>query len=159
MPPNRIENRCAQQLIDNNMFIATAESCTGGMISAKLTSIPGSSSYFERGFVTYSNEAKCEMLGVSEKTIAIHGAVSRETAREMAKGALKHSRAHISVAVTGIAGPTGGTKEKPVGTVFIAVAVDDVVECKKFIFPGERDHIREQTCDEALKLVCAMMIS
>jgi nicotinamide-nucleotide amidase len=102
--------------------IATAESCTGGLVAAALTSIAGSSDVFERGFVTYSNEAKEDMLGVERALLEHHGAVSAETAVAMAEGALKHSRAHISVAITGIAGPDGGSPEKPVGLVYFAAA-------------------------------------
>ena len=102
--------------------IATAESCTGGLVAAALTSIAGSSEVFERGFVTYSNEAKAEMLGVDPALIEKHGAVSKEVAIAMAEGALKHSRASLSVAVTGIAGPDGGSAEKPVGLVHFAAA-------------------------------------
>jgi nicotinamide-nucleotide amidase len=101
--------------------IATAESCTGGLIAGLLTEIPGSSDVFERGFVTYSNEAKEEMLGVPHDLLAAHGAVSSEVAGAMARGALAHSLAHIAVAVTGIAGPGGGSADKPVGLVWIAV--------------------------------------
>ncbi len=102
--------------------VATAESCTGGLVAAALTSIAGSSDVFERGFVTYSNEAKAEMLGVEQALIEKHGAVSADVAVAMAKGALKHSRAHMSVAITGIAGPDGGSPEKPVGLVYFAAA-------------------------------------
>ena len=107
-----------------NLKIATAESCTGGLIAGLLTEIAGSSDVFERGFVTYSNTAKEEMLGVPRDLIAAHGAVSAEVARAMAQGALSHSRADLAVAVTGIAGPGGGTAEKPVGLVHIAAARD-----------------------------------
>lgn len=107
---------------DRGIMLATAESCTGGMITAALTDIPGSSDVVERGFVTYSNEAKNEMIGVDAGMIAAHGAVSEPVARAMAEGALGHSRAHMSVAVTGVAGPGGGTETKPVGLVHIAVA-------------------------------------
>ncbi|OAP34452.1 damage-inducible protein CinA [Sinorhizobium glycinis] len=102
--------------------VATAESCTGGLIAAALTEIAGSSSVVDRGFVTYSNEAKIEMLGVEAATLAAHGAVSRETAAEMAKGALARSGADLAIAVTGIAGPSGGSAEKPVGLVHLAAA-------------------------------------
>lgn len=116
----------AQQLLaaceEAGVMVATAKSCTGGMIAAALTDIAGSSAVFDRGFVTYSNEAKMEMLGVEAETLAAHGAVSQETAVEMAEGALAGSRAAIAVSVTGIAGPTGGSAEKPVGLVWFGLA-------------------------------------
>ncbi|HEX3664755.1 MAG TPA: CinA family protein [Rhizomicrobium sp.] len=122
--PGQLE--LAEQLLERarnrNILVATAESCTGGMISALLTEIAGSSDVFERGFVTYSNEAKTGMLGVPSDLIDTYGAVSKPVARSMAEGALKHSLATASVAVTGIAGPGGGTAEKPVGLVHIAAA-------------------------------------
>ena len=111
-----LEARCR----DLGLKLATAESCTGGLVSALLTEIPGSSTVFERGFVVYSNEAKQEMLGVADEVLAAHGAVSEATARAMALGALAHSGAEIAVSVTGIAGPDGGTAEKPVGLVHFA---------------------------------------
>ncbi|MBT3071131.1 CinA family protein [Rhodomicrobium sp. Az07] len=107
---------------ENQLFIATAESCTGGLVAAALTAVPGSSSAFERGFVTYSNEAKADMLGVDPALIAAHGAVSREVALAMAKGALARSHAGIAVSITGVAGPDGGSVEKPVGLVHFAAA-------------------------------------
>lgn len=100
--------------------LALAESCTGGWVAEAITSVPGSSAWFDRGFVTYSNEAKIEMLGVATASLAHHGAVSEQVAREMAQGAIRHSRAHVSVAITGVAGPDGGTPDKPVGTVWFA---------------------------------------
>lgn len=115
-----------KEVLDNarssGLMIATAESCTGGLISAALTSAPGSSAVFERGFVTYSNEAKMQMLGVAAATLEQYGAVSEQTARAMAEGTLAHSRADLAVSVTGIAGPTGGSDEKPVGLVHFACA-------------------------------------
>ncbi len=107
-------------LVAHNMMLVTAESCTGGGLSQAITSIPGSSEWFERGYVTYSNEAKQELLDVRAETLARYGTVSEEVVSEMAEGALRHSRAHISVAVTGIAGPEGGVPDKPVGTVWLA---------------------------------------
>ena len=137
------------------MHIVTAESCTGGLIAALLTEIPGSSDVVERGFVTYSNEAKEEMLGVPEDLLRDHGAVSEPVCRAMALGALKNSRAELSVAVTGIAGPGGGTPQKPVGLVYVAVARSQgdvaVHECR-FGDIG-RDQVRLATVEKALKLL------
>jgi len=134
-----------------NFLLATAESCTGGGLSYAITAIPGSSDWFDRGFVTYSNAAKIDMLGVEANTLGQYGAVSMEAAREMAEGALLNSLADVSIAVTGIAGPDGGTEEKPVGTVWIAWskrAASTVTQV--FLFKGDRGKIREQTMVEAL---------
>ena len=140
------------KLQDKGWMIATAESCTGGMISAHITDVSGSSAYFDRGFVTYTNQAKIQMLGVRVETLDKHGAVSEETAAEMAIGAVKHSNANISMAVTGIAGPGGGTPDKPVGLVYIACAIDEHVKVQKCMFEGDRQKVREQTCATALKM-------
>lgn len=131
--------------------LATAESCTGGGIAAAVTDIPGSSAWFDRGFVTYSNEAKQAMLGVQTETLARHGAVSEETAREMALGALANSLAQVAVAVTGVAGPGGGSVEKPVGTVCFGYARRDGASCtRRHVFPGDRAAVRCQTVATAL---------
>ena len=135
-------------------LVATAESCTGGLMMALLTDIPGASSMVDRGFVTYSNEAKVEMLGVSQDTLDRHGAVSRQTALEMAAGALAHSRASIALAVTGIAGPDGGSAEKPVGLVWFGLAVKGQpphAEKRQFENRG-RDYVRKETVRTALML-------
>ena len=136
------------------LMIATAESCTGGMIIAALTDIAGSSAVVDRGFVTYSNEAKKDMLGVHEETLKAHGAVSRETALEMAAGALAHSRASLALAVTGVAGPGGGSAEKPVGLVWFGVARKGMpVEAEFRLFEDKgRDFIRRETVRTALGL-------
>lgn len=139
---------------ERGLMAATAESCTGGMIVAALTDIAGSSAVVDRGFVTYSNDAKMEMLGVSKETLDAFGAVSKETALKMAAGALARSKAGIALAVTGIAGPDGGTAEKPVGLVWFSVAVDGrqpIAESRRFENLG-RDHIRRQTVTTALEL-------
>jgi nicotinamide-nucleotide amidase len=136
-------------------MLATAESCTGGMIAAALTDIAGSSVVVDRGFVTYSNDAKMEMLGVRPETLEAHGAVSRETAVEMAAGALAHSRAGIAVSVTGIAGPGGGSAEKPVGLVWFGLAVKGLpplAERRLFEDKG-RAFIREESVRTALSLI------
>ena len=130
---------------------ATAESCTGGLVAGAITDIAGSSGWFDRGFVTYSNEAKVELLGVRAETLARHGAVSEATAREMVAGALERSLASIAVAVTGIAGPGGGTADKPVGLVWFAWAVrGGSVEAISHRFPGDRAAVREASVGVAL---------
>jgi nicotinamide-nucleotide amidase len=143
----------SSKLENLSLMLVTAESCTGGMIAAAMTDRPGSSRVFERGFVTYSNDAKTELLGVSADILHQHGAVSARTAIAMARGALTHSRADISISVTGIAGPDGGTKEKPVGLVYIGYGFreEDLVECSEHRFDGDRDSIRRQSTEAALK--------
>lgn len=138
-----------------NMMLATAESCTGGIIAGCLTEIAGSSDVFDRGFITYSYDAKIGNLGVLPDTLAIHGAVSAETAHEMAKGTLAHSKAHITLAVTGIAGPGGATPDKPVGLVYIALANGRTGEVRtiKNSFTGDRSAVRIATLDKALVLL------
>lgn len=131
---------------------ATAESCTGGLIAGAITDVPGSSGWFDRGFVTYSNEAKTEMLGVRPDILATHGAVSEATAAAMATGALARSRADVAVAVTGIAGPDGGSAEKPVGTVCFAWARrDGAVDTATRRFTGDRAAVRAATVEVALR--------
>ncbi len=134
--------------------IVTAESCTGGLIAALLTEIPGSSDVFERGFITYSNDAKCELLGVPETLLAAHGAVSREVAGAMLDGALARSRATLAIAVTGIAGPGGGSVEKPVGLVFVGASRGGVTSVDEHRF-GDlgRQTVRLKTVEAALYLV------
>lgn len=134
--------------------LATAESCTGGLISACLTSVPGSSDVFERGFVTYTNSAKMELLGVPADLITQYGAVSEEVAREMVEGALLRAPVEVAVAVTGIAGPSGGTATKPVGRVHIAAArVDHATRHARYQFEGDRDAIRDAALTAALQLL------
>ena len=132
-------------------MLATAESCTGGMISAACTDLAGSSNWFERGFVTYSNEAKAELLGVDAALIAKHGAVSEEVAAAMAQGTLAHSAAQVAVSTTGIAGPTGGVPGKPVGTVCFGWAMDGRVQTQRLVFAGDRQAVREQAVAHALR--------
>jgi nicotinamide-nucleotide amidase len=141
-----IANRVGEQLKTKGLVLATAESCTGGWVAQAVTSVSGSSEWFDRGFVTYSNEAKREMLGVRGETLERHGAVSEETAREMAAGALDASRAHLAVAITGVAGPSGGTPQKPVGMVCFAWAQrDGAVESATRHFDGDREAVRRQS--------------
>ncbi|MEJ6021121.1 CinA family protein [Ramlibacter sp. PS4R-6] len=147
---SRVE-RLALLMREKHWLLATAESCTGGMIAAACTELAGSSDWFERGFVTYSNEAKNESLGVDAALIQQHGAVSEIVARAMAFGAVRHSRARVSVAVTGIAGPTGGSPDKPVGTVWFAWQVDGRLSSETKRFDGGRAAVRQQTVDHALQ--------
>lgn len=137
-------------LQEKGWFMATAESCTGGMIAAACTDLAGSSNWFERGFVTYSNEAKTEMLGVAAELIARHGAVSEEVARAMAHGTLAHSHAQAAVAVTGVAGPAGGSADKPVGTVWFGWATPAGVVSELRHFDGDRASVRLATVAHAL---------
>jgi len=140
-----------KQLKLNNFYLATAESCTGGGIAQAITEIAGSSAWFERGFVTYSNVSKQELLGVPADILGNFGAVSEQTVLAMARGALARSHAQISVAVSGIAGPDGGTADKPVGTVWIAWALSHRQNTQCFQFDGDRRAVREQTIQHALQ--------
>lgn len=157
--PNDAQRSLAEAVLaaarQRHLKIATAESCTGGLVSAALTDIAGSSDVFERGFVTYSNEAKMQLLGVQASTIAEHGAVSEQTARAMAEGALKNSLADIAVSVTGVAGPGGGTPQKPVGLVHFAIAIKDKPTQADHHHFGDvgRTSIRSQSVDIALRLL------
>ncbi len=140
--------------------VATAESCTGGWLGAVLTSIPGSSQWYDRGFVSYSNVAKREMLGVKTETLTRHGAVSEPTARAMAEGALAHSQADLTVAITGIAGPAGGTLEKPVGTVCLAWAARKQQTLSRTErFTGDRETVRRQAILAAIDGLRALLAS
>ena len=142
--------RVGAALKARGQMLAVAESCTGGWVAQALTTIAGSSDWFERGFVTYSNAAKEEMLGVSAATLAAHGAVSEPTAREMARGALARSHAQLALAITGIAGPSGGSAQKPVGTVYIALASPEEVEVWHYLFRGNREAIKILSAQTAL---------
>lgn len=138
--------------------LVTAESCTGGMIAAAVTDLAGSSAVFDRGFITYSNEAKRDHLNVSRLTLDQFGAVSREVAEEMAKGALANSDANVAICVTGIAGPAGGSDEKPVGLVYIGTQIKgSAPHVSKNIFDGDRASIREQAMNAALKQLASLI--
>jgi nicotinamide-nucleotide amidase len=143
--------RVGNKLRDERLTLATAESCTGGMVATAITDISGSSGWFERGFITYSNQAKHEMIGVPTDMLDKHGAVSDPVARAMAEGALRNSRAQVSVAITGIAGPGGGTKEKPVGMVVFAWSNRLHTEVETVVFKGDREQIRVQAAAHALR--------
>ena len=148
---DELARKLGARLKRGNETLATAESCTGGWAAQVVTSVAGSSAWFERGFVTYSNAAKQELLGVRTETLRAHGAVSEETAREMARGALERSRATVAVSITGVAGPAGGTPEKPVGTVCFAWARDGAVRSETRQFGGDRESIRRQSVILALE--------
>ena len=146
------------RLLEREALCATAESCTGGLVAGAITEIAGSSGWFDRGFITYSNEAKMEMLGVPEATLARHGAVSEATARAMAEGALARSRASIAVAVTGVAGPGGGSPEKPVGMVCFAWArFGASTAAATHHLPGDRQAVREASVVVALEGLLARL--
>jgi nicotinamide-nucleotide amidase len=140
-------------LLERAMRISVAESITGGLIAHRITQAPGSSRYFDMGFITYSNESKSELLGVPAELFASVGAVSEEVARAMAVGVRERARSDVALAVTGIAGPTGGTDAKPVGLVFIGLAVGPGVRVERFVFPGERRVVKRWTAQTALNLV------
>ena len=146
-----LAQRVGQRLKAAGAVLVTAESCTGGWAAQVVTSVAGSSAWFDRGFITYSNAAKRELLGVRAETLAQHGAVSEETAREMALGALTRSEGSIAVSITGVAGPGGGTKEKPVGTVCFAWARADAVHAETRRFEGDRESVRKQSVIRALE--------
>lgn len=147
-----LAGKVGRRLAKAQAVLVTAESCTGGWVAQAVTAVSGSSGWFERGFVTYSNDAKRELLGVRAETLARRGAVSEETAREMALGALARSKGSICAAVTGVAGPTGGTKEKPVGMVCFAWARrDGTVRSETSRFRGDRESVRKQSVIRALE--------
>lgn len=148
--PELPEAEIAQVLNDKKATVAVAESCTGGLISHRITNIPGSSGYFDRGVIAYSNRTKTELLSVSEQMLKDYGAVSPETAMAMARGIRKAADATFGIAVTGIAGPGGGTPEKPVGLVYIAIAGPKGIESRGFRFDGDRLDVKGKTADEAL---------
>ena len=142
--------KLAERLLALQWQMATAESCTGGLISACCTDLAGSSAWFDRGFVTYSNDAKTQMLGVPSDLISAHGAVSQTVAQAMAMGAVYRSKAQVSVAVTGVAGPSGGSPEKPVGTVWFGWCINGLVATELQHFEGDRNLIRQATVLHAL---------
>lgn len=148
-----ILNKISLILKKRHLKIVTAESCTGGLISHILTNISGSSNYFDRGIVSYSNKAKIELLGVPEDILEKYGAVSKQVAKAMAEGVRIRSGVDIGIATTGIAGPTGGTKEKPIGLVYIAITTPDNTIVKKFQFLGNRIENKESTCNASLQML------
>ena len=147
----------AEILLKKDWVLATAESCTGGLIAATCTDLAGSSGWFERGFVSYSNEAKSELLGVSAALIEQHGAVSKAVALAMTEGALRHSRAQVALAVTGVAGPGGGTPAKPVGTVWFGWATPTGLTSEMCRFDGDRASVRQATVRHSLKRLVELL--
>jgi nicotinamide-nucleotide amidase len=149
----------ADLMLKRQWMLTTAESCTGGMIAAACTDLAGSSAWFERGFVTYSNEAKSDTLGVPAELIAAHGAVSEPVARAMASGALQHARAQVALSVTGIAGPGGGSSDKPVGTVWFGWATPSGVWSEMQHFDGDRAAVRTATVHHSLRTLLNLLPS
>lgn len=147
----------AEYLENNSSMLCCAESCTGGLIAKQLTDIAGSSNWFDRGFVTYSNQAKIEMLGVQLITLQQHGAVSEAVVREMAAGAIKHSSSQFSIAVTGIAGPGGGSAEKPVGTVWFGFSIQNHIVARHVEFAGNREQVRDQSACFAIETLLGLI--
>lgn len=148
-----MEEKIVRFLNEHNMMITTVESCTGGLIAARLVNVSGASNVFSEGYVTYSEDAKTKMVGVNPETIKKYNVVSEEVAYEMASGGAKTANADVAVSVTGVAGPLGGTKDIPVGTVCIGVYYKNKVITEKFLFNGDRLQIRNQAVDKALEMV------
>jgi nicotinamide-nucleotide amidase len=153
----RLVEDLAAALLARGWMLATAESCTGGLIAGACTDLAGSSNWLERGFVSYSNAAKTELLGVEAALIAHHGAVSEPVARAMAQGALQHSKAQCALAVTGIAGPGGGSADKPVGTVWFAWATPSGVRSEMQRFDGDRTQVRSATVQHSLAVLLSLV--
>ena len=147
----------ANNLSTQNLKVTCAESCTGGLLAANLTRLPGSSAWFDMGFVTYSNEAKQQMLNVNPTTLAHYGAVSEEVVREMALGALISSKADYALSISGIAGPAGGSEDKPVGLVWFGLASKKRIWAESKIFNGDRDQIRAQAVQHAVQLLLSKL--
>ncbi len=152
-----LAKRAGESLKKLGLTLSLAESCTGGLIAHRITNVSGSSNYFLGGVVAYSNEAKEKILGVPHEILLQHGAVSEETARAMAQGARHLFVSDLALAVTGIAGPTGGTSEKPVGLVYIALAAEDGERCQRFVWPGDRLQNKAQSAGAALQLLISCL--
>jgi len=152
-------NKVSDELKKKHLTLATAESCTGGLLAHLLTNISGSSEYFNRGVISYSNESKTELLDVPENLLKKYGAVSEQVAAAMAEGIRTRAGVDIGVSTTGIAGPTGGTKNKPVGLVYVGITTRDDVVVKRFLFSGNRLQNKKQACDAALSLLLEMFVN
>jgi PncC family amidohydrolase len=153
------EEEIGALLVARGLTLVTAESCTGGLVAHRITDVPGSSAYFLGGFVAYANEAKEEMLGVRHETLVAHGAVSEETALEMARGARQRLGADLGISTTGIAGPAGGTPDKPVGLVHVALSASGVELCQRYVWQGNRLSNKEQSAEAALQLLLSYLHS
>lgn len=154
----QLVQKIAEQLIQRGEKLCTAESCTGGLIAKTLTDLAGSSDWFDRGFVTYSNAAKTDMLSVPAQLIERYGAVSEAVASAMLNGALGHSEADYAISVTGVAGPGGGSEEKPVGTVWIGVGSESQQFVRRYVFDGDREGVRLATLETALGILQTMLV-
>jgi PncC family amidohydrolase len=152
-----LEEEAVKALTQKGEMITTAESCTGGMLAAALVNVAGVSGIFKEGYITYANESKQKLLGVKKETLDLYGAVSEQTAAEMARGAALSAQASVSLATTGIAGPDGGTEEKPVGLVYIGCCVHGRIKVLKNRFQGDRRSVREQTVQQALRFLLACL--
>jgi PncC family amidohydrolase len=156
---DRIEETVGDLLREAGYRLSVAESCTGGLLGHRLTNVSGSSDYFLGGVISYSNQAKVELLGVSEATLLAHGAVSRETVEEMAAGARDRFRTDIALAISGIAGPGGGTVEKPVGLVWIGLSAREGAQAWRFEFDGSREEVKTQAAEAALQKLRSYLIA
>lgn len=155
----KLEEEVVALLKEKDMTLTTAESCTGGMLAGRIVSVAGVSAVFQEGYITYANESKEKILGVKHETLMRYSAVSEETAYEMVKGAKEAANAEAALAVTGLAGPDGGTKEKPVGLVYIGCALGETINVQKFLFDGDRLEIRAQATEAALEMLRAALVN
>jgi len=157
-PVTEHAQKLSRLLRERGLQITTIESCTGGLVGASITALAGSSDVYPGGFITYCNELKHTMVGVSHGTLKAHGAVSPQTAIEMARGGQSRIGCGYAIAITGIAGPDGGSDEKPVGTVWICIAgPDEAVDCRRFVFPGDRQQVRERSAISSLQMASQMI--
>lgn len=149
----KLEEQIVKELLEKGYTVTTAESCTGGLLAGRILNVSGASAVYNEGYITYSNEAKHRLLGVSNETLELYGAVSEQTAKEMAEGVAKASNANVGLSTTGIAGPGGGTPEKPVGLVYVGCSIEGQTIVKKCLFEGDREANRNASVEEALKLL------
>ena len=149
----KLEEQIVKELLEKGYTVTTAESCTGGLLAGRILNVSGASAVYNEGYITYSNEAKHRLLGVSNETLELYGAVSEQTAKEMAEGVAKASNANVGLSTTGIAGPGGGTPEKPVGLVYVGCSIEGQTIVKKCLFKGDREANRNASVEEALKLL------